>query len=163
MTDEESVARLGTVGKPIFHSRMQLLDPESGQDVPTGQPGELLIAGPHVCTGYWRDPDASAEALRQAPGGPWFRTGDMASMDEDGFYTIIGRYKDMIKSGGENIYAAEVENVFAEHPAVSEAALIGEPHDRWGVVGLMIVVLEKGLSGTAEELNAFCEGRLARV
>ena len=162
MTDEESVARLGTVGKPIFHSRMQLLDPESGQDVPIGRPGELLIAGPHVCTGYWRDPDASAEVLRQAPGGPWFHTGDMASMDEDGFYTIIGRYKDMIKSGGENIYAAEVENVFAEHPAVSEAALIGEPHDRWGEVGLMIVVLEKGASVTAEELNAFCEGRLAR-
>ncbi|MGD9100311.1 MAG: long-chain fatty acid--CoA ligase [Anaerolineae bacterium] len=162
MTDEESVAKLGTVGKPIFHSRMRLVDPETLQAVPVGKPGELLIAGPHVCTGYWRNPGASAEALWEAPGGPWFRTGDMASMDEDGFYTIIGRYKDMIKSGGENIYAAEVENVFTQHPAVSEAALIGEPHDKWGEVGLMIVVLKEGASASQEELQAFCEDKLAR-
>ncbi|MGD9030795.1 MAG: AMP-binding protein, partial [Anaerolineae bacterium] len=162
MTDEESVTKLGSVGKPIFHSRMRLVDPQTGKDVSVGEPGELLIAGPHVCTGYWRNPEASAKSLEDSPGGPWFHTGDMASRDEDGFYTIIGRYKDMIKSGGENIYAAEVENVFTEHPAVAEAALIGEPHEKWGEVGLMVVVLDEGQGATEGELRAFCQGKLAR-
>jgi fatty-acyl-CoA synthase len=162
MTDKEAVWKLGSVGKPIFHSRMRLVDPESGQDVPIGQEGELLIAGPHVCTGYWRNPEASSEALSHEPGGPWFHTGDMARMDEDGFYYIIGRYKDMIKSGGENIYAAEVEAVFCEHPAVSEAALIGKPHEKWGEVGLMVVVLEEGQSASEAELRAHCGEHLAR-
>ena len=162
MTDEESVWKLGSVGKPIFHSKMRLVNPDTGQDVPVGQEGELLIAGPHVCTGYWRNPQATAQSLLDEPGGPWFRTGDMARMDEDGFYYIIGRYKDMIKSGGENIYAAEVEAVFTEHPAVREAALIGMPHETWGEVGLMVVVLEEGQTATEEELLAFCGEHLAR-
>ncbi len=165
MTDEESVAKLGTVGKPIFHSQMRLINPDTLQDVPVGEEGELLIAGPHVCTGYWRNPEASAKALWYDPAtgsGPWFRTGDMARRDDDGFYTIIGRFKDMIKSGGENIYAAEVEAVFREHPAVAEAALIGQPDEKWGEVGLMVVVLAKGQSATEEELREFCGGRLAR-
>jgi fatty-acyl-CoA synthase len=162
MTDEESVTKLGSVGKPIFHSWMRLVNPETGSEVPIGEEGELLIAGPHVCTGYWRNPEASAKSLADAPGRPWFRTGDMARKDEDGFFYIIGRYKDMIKSGGENIYAAEVEGVFLEHPAVAEAALIGEPHDKWGEVGLMVVVLKEGREATEEELRQFCEGKLAR-
>jgi fatty-acyl-CoA synthase len=189
MTNEESVWKLGSVGKPIFHSKMRLVNPDTGQDVPVGQEGELLIAGPHVCTGYWRNPQASAEALwvdpatgprspaslgtvldrtvqcRRTKGkgsGPWFRTGDMARMDEDGFFYIIGRYKDMIKSGGENIYAAEVEAAFLEHPAVREAALIGMSHETWGEVGLMVVVLEEGQAVTEDELKAFCGEQLAR-
>ncbi|MGD2039474.1 MAG: long-chain fatty acid--CoA ligase [Anaerolineae bacterium] len=165
MTDEESVTKLGSVGKPIFHSKMRLVNPATGQDVATGQEGELRIWGPHVCTGYWRNPEASTEALWYDPvdgSGPWFCTGDMARMDEDGFFYIIGRYKDMIKSGGENIYAAEVETVFREHPAVSDAALIGMPHETWGEVGLMVVVLEKGQTATEEELKAFCGEHLAR-
>jgi fatty-acyl-CoA synthase len=165
MTDEESKTRLGSVGKPIFHSKMRLLNPETEQDVPVGQEGELLIWGPHVCTGYWRNPEASAEVLWHDPvngSGPWFRTGDMARTDEDGYFYIIGRYKDMIKSGGENIYAAEVEAVFREHPAVDDAALIGLPHETWGEVGLMVVVLEEGQTASEEELKAFCGEHLAR-
>jgi fatty-acyl-CoA synthase len=165
MTDEESVRKLGSVGKPIFHSKMRLIDPNTGQDVPTGQEGELIIWGPHVCTGYWRNRQASAESLWTDPltsSGPWFRTGDMARVDADGFYYIIGRYKDMIKSGGENIYAAEVEGVFREHPAVRDAALIGIPHETWGEVGLMVVVLKEDRAATAEELKTFCGERLAR-
>jgi fatty-acyl-CoA synthase len=165
MTDEESVPKLGSVGKPIFHSQMRLINPATGQDVPAGQEGELLIWGPHVCTGYWRNAEASADSLWYDPqtgSGPWFRTGDMARMDEDGFFYIIGRYKDMIKSGGENIYAAEVEAVFTEHPAVREAALIGMPHATWGEVGLMVVVLEEGQTAGEEELQAFCSEHLAR-
>lgn len=158
MTDEDSVPKTGSVGKPIFNTWMRLVDPETGQDVPTGQPGELLIAGPHVCTGYWRRPEATAEAIRDG----WFHTGDMARMDEDGFFYIVGRFKDMIKSGGENIYAAEVEAVFREHAAVADAALIGEPDEKWGEVGLMIVVCKPGQTASAEELLAHCAGRLAK-
>jgi fatty-acyl-CoA synthase len=165
MTDEESVPKLGSVGKPIFHSKMRLMNPDTGQDVGVGQEGELRIWGPHVCTGYWRNPEASAEVLWYDPvdgSGPWFCTGDMARMDKDGFYYIIGRYKDMIKSGGENIYAAEVEAVFREHPAVADAALIGKPHETWGEVGLMIVVLKEGQAAIEDELKAFCGEHLAR-
>jgi fatty-acyl-CoA synthase len=165
MTDDESVPKLGSVGKPIFHSKMRLVDPATGQDVATSQEGELRIWGPHVCTGYWRNPEASAESLWYDPvdgSGPWFCTGDMARMDEDGFYYIIGRYKDMIKSGGENIYAAEVEAVFREHPAVADAALIGMPHETWGEVGLMVVVLRAGATAAEDELKAFCGEHLAR-
>ncbi len=83
-------------------------------------------------------------------------------MDEDGFFYIAGRFKDMIKSGGENVYAVEVENVFRDHPAVQDAALIGEPDEKWGEVGLMIVILKPGQTATEDELRQFCEGRLAR-
>ncbi|MBN1966451.1 MAG: long-chain fatty acid--CoA ligase [Anaerolineae bacterium] len=157
MTDAESVPKTGAVGKPVFHSKMRLVD-ENGQDVPQGQEGELWIWGPHVCLGYWRNEEATAAALTDG----WFHTGDMARMDEDGFYTIIGRAKDMIISGGENIYAAEVEAVFRQHPAVADAALIGEPHEKWGEVGLMIVLLKPGMTAAPEELAAFCGGKLAR-
>lgn len=157
MTDEESVPKTGFVGKPIFHSKMKLID-EDGQEVGAGTIGELAISGPHVCSGYWENPKATANALRDG----WFHTGDMAERDEDGFYRIVGRFKDMIISGGENVYAAEVEAVFCAHPAVAEAALIGQPDEKWGEVGLMVVVLEKGRAVTAEELTAFCRERLAR-
>jgi fatty-acyl-CoA synthase len=157
MTDEESVAKTGTVGKPIFHSEMRLVD-EAGDDVAPFETGELLIRGPHVFSGYWQNAPATAEALVDG----WFHTGDLARRDDEGFYTIAGRSKDMIISGGENIYAAEVEAVFCEHPAVAEAALIGRPDEKWGEVGLMIVVLQPGVQVPAEELRSFCEGRLAR-
>jgi fatty-acyl-CoA synthase len=158
MTDEESFQKTGSVGKPIFHSQMRLIDPASGLDVPVGETGELLIRGPHVCTGYWQNPEATAKSLVDG----WFHTGDMARRDEDGFYTIAGRFKDMIISGGENIYAAEVEKVFRDHPAVQDAALIGLPDPKWGEVGLMVVVLKAGRTASEDELRQFCAGRLAR-
>jgi fatty-acyl-CoA synthase len=158
MTDEDSVPKTGSVGKPIFHSEMRIVDPESGADVPVGAAGELLIRGPHVTSGYWRNSEATSKAIVDG----WFHTGDMAHRDEDGFYYIDGRYKDMIKSGGENIYAAEVEAVFRQHPAVKDAALIGRPDKTWGEVGLMIVILEDGESATEDELKEFCRQRLAR-
>ena len=110
MTDEDAQRKMGSVGKPIFHSQMRLVDTE-GNDVAPGRTGELIIKGPHVCTGYWNNPAATAESLRDG----WFHTGDMARMDEEGFFYIAGRLKDMIISGGENVYAAEVEAVFREH------------------------------------------------
>ncbi|MDX1662514.1 MAG: long-chain fatty acid--CoA ligase [Candidatus Promineifilaceae bacterium] len=156
MTDIESAEKVGTVGKPVFHSEVRLVD-EAGRDVPVGEVGELLIRGPHVCNGYWRHPQATADALEDG----WFHTGDMARVDEDGFYTIVGRFKDMIISGGENIYAAEVEAVVRQHPAVEEAALIGKPHEKWGEVGLMVVVPRNGQTVEKDELTDFCRARLA--
>ncbi|MCB9420291.1 MAG: long-chain fatty acid--CoA ligase [Ardenticatenaceae bacterium] len=157
MTDAESVPKTGSVGKPIFHSQMRLVD-DNGADVPVGATGELLIKGPHVTTGYWHNPEATAQSLVDG----WFHTGDMARMDEDGFFTIVGRFKDMIISGGENVYAAEVEAVFREHTAVAEAALIGQPDDKWGEIGLMITVLKPGQTVSEAELQDFCRQRLAR-
>ena len=157
MTDEDSEPKTGSVGRPIFHSDMRLID-EHGCDVAAGQTGELLIKGPHVCAGYWNNPEATAKSLVDG----WFYTGDTARMDEDGFYTIVGRAKDMIISGGENVYAAEVEAVFLEHTAVTGAALIGKPDEKWGEVGLMIVQTEKDQIIPADELIAFCHQRLAR-
>jgi fatty-acyl-CoA synthase len=158
MTDEDSVPKTGSVGKPIFHSQMRVVDPESGADVPVGKAGELLIRGPHVCSGYWRNPEATARAIVDG----WFHTGDMTHMDPDGFFYIDGRYKDMIKSGGENIYAAEVESVIRAHPVVKDAALIGKPDTTWGEVGLMIVVLEDEQRITESELKEHCQGKIAK-
>jgi fatty-acyl-CoA synthase len=157
MTDDESVSRAGSVGRPIFHSRARLVG-EDGRPVEMGQTGELLLAGPHICSGYWGQPEATAQALRDG----WFHTGDMAHQDEDGYFYIDGRFKDMIISGGENVYAAEVEAVFLAHPAVAEAALIGQPDDFWGEVGLMAVVLKNGQTPSAADLLDFCRQRLAR-
>lgn len=158
MTDEDSVLKSGSVGKPIFHSEMRIADPETGEEAKVSEAGELLIRGPHVCLGYWRNPEATAKSIVDG----WFHTGDMAHIDQDGYYYIDGRYKDMIKSGGENIYAAEVESVFEKHPAVKDAALIGKPDEKWGEVGMMIVLLEKEAKVSREELKEFCRGKLAR-
>ncbi|MGD8406595.1 MAG: long-chain fatty acid--CoA ligase [Anaerolineales bacterium] len=157
MTDEDALRKAGSVGKPIFHSQMRLVDTE-GKEVPQGETGELVISGPTVCAGYWRNPEATEEALVNG----WFHTGDMARQDEEGYYYIAGRYKDMIISGGENIYAAEVEAIFREHEAVADAALIGQPDEKWGEVGVIIVLLTPGQTVTGEELQEFCRERLAR-
>jgi fatty-acyl-CoA synthase len=157
MTDEEATRKAGSVGKPIFHSQMRLVGPED-QDIPPGETGELLIRGPHVSLGYWKNPEATREALVDG----WFHTGDMARQDEEGFFYIAGRYKDMIISGGENVYAAEVEAVFREHPLVADAALIGQPDEKWGEIGVMIVVLKPGQQTKEAELQDFCRERLAR-
>jgi len=157
MTDADSVPKSGSVGRPIYHSEMRLVDRE-GRDVPIGETGELWIRGPHVCAGYWNNPKATAANISDG----WFHTGDMARRDGDGFFYISGRFKDMIISGGENIYAAEVEAVFLEHPAVAECALIGLPDEKWGEVGLMIVVPEAGQQPESEQLRRHAYERLAR-
>jgi fatty-acyl-CoA synthase len=157
MTDGEAVAKPGSVGKPMLHSRMKLVD-ELGAEVPDGLPGELAISGPHVTTGYWKNPDATAGALR----GEWFHTGDIARKDADGFYYIVGRLKDMIISGGENIYAAEVEGVFREHPDLHDAALVGQPDVQWGEIGVLFIVLRPGSLVDEGQLLAFAGERLAR-
>lgn len=156
MTDAESGRKVGSVGKPVFHSAVRLVDAD-GNDVAAGETGELIICGPHVTSGYWKNAAATAASLQDG----WFYTGDMARQDEDGFFYIAGRFKDMIISGGENVYAVEVEAVFREHEAVADAALIGRPDEKWGEVGLMITVLKENHSATEAELREFCRQRLA--
>ena len=157
MTSADALAKVGSVGKPIFHSWVRIED-VNGYEVPTGETGELLIAGEHVFCGYWNRPEASAAAVQNG----WLHTGDMARQDEQGYIFIVGRSKDMLISGGENVYAAEVEAVFREHAAVADAALIGQPDKKWGETGLMIVALKREQAATAEDLLAFCAGRLAK-
>jgi fatty-acyl-CoA synthase len=147
----------GAVGYPLFHVEARVAGPD-GRELPPGEAGELLVRGPHLFSGYWRNPEATAEAMR----GGWLHTGDLAVRDPDGCYTIIGRLKDMIISGGENIYPAEVESVLHAHPAVAQAALIGVPDEKWGEVGWAVVVLSAEAELSAEALRDFCTARLAR-
>jgi len=157
LAPEDAVRKAGSVGRPVFHSRARLVD-EQGRDVAAGAVGELALAGPHVCSGYWRRPQATAEAM---PDG-WWRTGDLAQVDDEGYYFIVGRRKDMFISGGENVYPAEVEGALAQHPGIAEVAVIGRPDSRWGEVGLAVVVPRQPGALSAQDVLMFCDGRLAR-
>jgi fatty-acyl-CoA synthase len=154
----EALARIGSVGKPQLLVSVRIVDPR-GHEVADGEIGELLFAGPAVTPGYWEDPEATLAAFT-ADG--WLRSGDLARRDSDGFYYVVGRRKEMFISGGENVYPAEVENVLAAHPAVTEAAVIAAPHPRWGEVGRAFIRLsDEGMRPGESELEAFCRSRLA--
>lgn len=158
MTDEESVRKAGSIGKPLMFTEARLVDGR-GAEVPVGEVGELLLRGPHVCQGYWNDPEATAAAL-DAEG--WFHTGDMARRDEEGFFYIAGRSKDMFISGGVNVYPAEIEGELLQHPGVQDAAVIGMPHEKWGEVGLAFVVARGEKVVSANELRTFLAERIAK-
>lgn len=145
----------GSVGWPLFQVDARVVDAE-GRDCPANQPGELWLRGPHVFAGYFNQPAETARVIDQG----WLRTGDVAVADDDGAFSIVGRLKDIIISGGENVYPAEVEAVLASHPGVAEVALIGVPDERWGEVGRAVVVPRGDLD--PGDLLAFCAGRLAR-
>jgi fatty-acyl-CoA synthase len=147
----------GAVGFSLFHIDVRVVRAD-GSECEPDEIGELIIRGPHVCDGYWNNAEATAEAIRDG----WLHTGDLARHDAEGYYTIVGRLKDMIISGGENVYPAEVESAMHSHPAVSEAALIGVPHRRWGEVGRAVVVVEEGRALSEEELLDYLRERLAR-
>jgi fatty-acyl-CoA synthase len=158
MTVEESVRKKGSIGKPMMFTEARAAGPD-GSEVAAGEVGELWLRGPHVCRGYWNDPEATAAAL-DADG--WFHTGDLARRDEDGFYYIAGRQKDMLISGGVNVYPAEIEAELLLHPAVQDAAVVGVPDPTWGEVGAGCVVLRRAGSVTGDELAAFLSAKLAR-
>jgi len=150
--------KVGSVGKPQILAEARIVGAD-GRDVARGEAGELWYAGPGITPGYWRRPELTAAAF--APGG-WLKSGDLARQDEDGYYYIVGRLKDMYISGGENVYPAEVENVLADHPAVLEAAVIGMADARWGEVGCAFILPRPGESvPDGAELAAFCRARLA--
>ncbi|MCP3063188.1 long-chain fatty acid--CoA ligase [Myxococcus sp. K38C18041901] len=143
----------GFVGVPLFQVEARI----DGERQP-GDVGELLLRGPHVCAGYWRRPEETARTLIDG----WLHTGDLALRDAEGCFRIVGRHKDLIISGGENIYPAEVESVLSGHPDVAEVAVIGVPDAKWGETPRALVVPRAGTTPTAESLLSFCEGRLAR-
>ena len=155
---EDGLRKLGSAGTACFFTDVRVVTPDLEQ-TPPGEPGEVLVQGPNVTAGYWNRPQATSEAL--LPGG-WLRTGDLATRDEQGYLSIVGRLKDMYISGGENVYPAEVEAAIYAHPAVAECAVIGVPDEKWGEVGRAVIVTRSGHSLTEAELIDHLEGRLAR-
>ncbi|WP_236051567.1 acyl-CoA synthetase [Nonomuraea cypriaca] len=155
---EHSVAKAGSAGVPCFFSDVRLVAPDGSPAAP-GEPGEVYVHGPNVMPGYWRNLAESAKVL--SPDG-WFRSGDIGVADEDGYVRISDRLTDVIISGGENVYPAEVESILYGHAAVAECAVIGVPDERWGEVGKALVVLRPGAAAEAGELLGHLDGRLAR-
>jgi len=157
LSKEDYRERVGSIGKPVMFCDVRIVD-EAGRDVPRGEVGEMWVKGPNVFKEYWNLPEETAKS--QADG--WFRTGDLAKMDEDGFVYIAGRKKEMIISGGENVYPLEVEQVLYAYPGVAEAAVWGIPDEKWGEVPVAAVAFLPGKSATEEELAAHCLSRLAK-
>jgi len=158
MPVEESARKAGSIGKPLMFTEARLVDAE-GDAVAAGEVGELLFRGPHVCQGYWNNPQATAAAI---DGEGWFHTGDLARCDEEGFFYVAGRIKDMFISGGVNVYPAEIEAELLQHCGVQDAAVVGVPHPTWGEVGVAFVLRRAPHRATAEELADFLGQRLAR-
>jgi acyl-CoA synthetase (AMP-forming)/AMP-acid ligase II len=156
--DRDSIlTKLGSVGRPCLYLELDIWD-QQGNSLPAGTSGEIVLRGPKVFSGYWRDPEATEAAFA----GDWFHTGDIGVRDHDGYLFIVDRLKDMIVSGGENIAGSEVERVLYEHDSVLEAAVVGRPDDRWGEVPVAFVVLRQGATVTTEDLLEHCRARLAR-
>ena len=149
--------RLGSVGVAQSPVSVRIGD-KDGKDVPNGEIGEILVSGTTVMMGYWQNPEATATAIRDG----WLWTGDMGAMDEDGFVTLHDRSKDMIISGGSNIYPREVEEVLLELEAVAEVAVVGQPHPEWGEAVVAFVVSASGLETDSAELDVHCIANIAR-
>ncbi len=150
--------KVGSVGVPISDTLCRIVDIEDGEtDVPVGETGELLMKGPQVMKGYWGRPEATAETITDG----WLHTGDIAKMDEEGYFYIVDRMKDMIISGGFNVYPRDIEEVFFEHPKVLEATAIGIPHPKRGEQVKVFAVLNAGETATQEELIEYCKDKLA--
>jgi acyl-CoA synthetase (AMP-forming)/AMP-acid ligase II len=154
-----NAGRLRSCGRPVPWVELGLFDPVSGSPVAAGTIGEIWIRSPMTTAGYWNKPAETAALIR--PDG-WLRTGDAATRDAEGFVYICDRYKDMIISGSENVFPAEVENVLARHPGVVEAAVIGVPHARWGETVKAVVVLKPGAQAGSADIIEFCRASLAR-
>ena len=156
-TRGQAFSTMGSTGKPARHCDIRLVD-DAGHDAPAGVRGEILVRGANVMTGYWDDPGSTAEALR----GGWFHSGDIAYRDDDGFYHVVDRKKNMIISGGENIYPAELEAVLHGHEDIGEAAVVGRADERWGEIAVAVIVVREGSDLTKSAVLALFEGRLAR-
>jgi fatty-acyl-CoA synthase len=150
--------RVSTVGVIHPHLEIKIVDPNTGQVVPLGKPGELCTRGYSVMLGYWNNPEATADAIDQAR---WMHTGDLATMDAEGYINIVGRIKDMIIRGGENVYPREIEEFLYTHPKVSDVQVIGVPDPRYGEEIMAWVRVKSGEQVTAEELQDFCKGQIA--
>ncbi len=153
----DAIRKKGSIGRPNFYVRIRIADPESGAEMPPNQAGELLLQGPMMTPGYWKNEEATRSAIVDG----WFHTGDMVVQDEEGYLYVVDRIKNMFISGGENVYPAEVERVLLQHPGVAEACVVGIPHEKWGEVGrAFIVKKDPGLTESA--LLDFCQGKIAK-
>jgi fatty-acyl-CoA synthase len=146
-----------SMGKAVFGGKIKIVDPKSGQELPTGEVGEIVCFGPQVFKGYWNNPDATKNVLKNG----WYHSGDLGKMDEDGYLYVIDRLKDMIISGGENIYSAELEAVINTIPGVVEVAVVGVPDPQWGEIPKAFIVKEKGADLTKEDVIQTCKNVLA--
>lgn len=153
-----ALAKVGSVGIPVMLGGMRLVDAEGVEITAPNIKAEVHVRGEHIFAGYWRKPEASAEAFSDG----WFRSGDVAYLDDDGYLYVCDRVKDMIITGGENVYAAEVESVVLEHPSVLNVAVVGAPDDMWGEMVVAAIVMRPGKALGIEELREFCGPRLAR-
>lgn len=147
----------GSVGMPVLHGTARVVG-DDGQPLGVGEVGELLLGGPHVCAGYFEDAANTAKVLRDG----WFHTGDYARVDEDGYFYVAGRKKDMFISGGENVYPAEIESVILAMPGVAEVAVVAVPHEKWGEVGLAALVAEPGARLDGDAVKRWCVDHLAK-
>jgi O-succinylbenzoate-CoA ligase len=153
---DDALAKAGSTGKAFFHTDVRVVDDQL-QDIGPGEQGEVIIRGPHVMKEYWKRPEATAETIRDG----WLHSGDVATVDKEGFVYIQDRIKDMVISGGENVYPAEIENVILGNPKVGEVAVIGQPSAKWGESAFAVVV-RKDASLTEREVLDWCQGKLAR-
>lgn len=154
---QDATRKIGSIGRPNFYVEPQIFN-EHGQPCPAGIPGELCLRGPAVTPGYWNNADATTKAFHEG----WFKTGDMVQRDDEGYYYVIGRIKEMFISGGENIYPAEIERWLEQHPTIAEVAVIGIPDDTWGEVGHAYVVPNKQGQPNLDQLSDYCRQGLAR-
>jgi long-chain acyl-CoA synthetase len=152
----DAIRKPGSIGTPVAGVRMRVQG-EDGREVPAGEVGEIAIAGHNIMKGYWRQPEATAAAIVDG----WFRTGDMGRVDEDGYFYIVDRKKDLIIRGGYNVYPREIEEVLYEHPAVAEAAVIGVPHPGLGEEVTAVIALKPGATDTAEDIRDFVKRQVA--
>jgi fatty-acyl-CoA synthase len=155
---EDAIRKAGSIGRPNYFVDVRVVD-EDNQPLGPGLEGELVLKGPSRCSGYFGNPKASAEVIDDEG---WFHTGDVVRYDDEWYFYVVDRKKDMFISGGENIYPVEIENVLYKHPAVHMCAVIGLPDEKWGEVGKACVVLKPGSEATAEALIAFMQDNLAR-
>ena len=155
---KDALAKIGSIGKVVPAVTARIVDP-LGEDVAPGEVGEIVYRGPNLMIGYWQNPEGTAEAFR----GGWFHSGDLVRQDDEGFLYVVDRAKDMIISGGENIYCAEVENVLFGHPKILEAAIIGRASDQWGEEPVAVVVPAAGVDElTLADLAEYLDANLAR-
>ncbi|WP_078060521.1 long-chain-fatty-acid--CoA ligase [Desulfotomaculum copahuensis] len=156
-THEMGLEKCNSMGKPVFHGSVKIIDWHTGRELPAGEVGEIVCGGRQVFKGYWNNPGATGSVLKDG----WYHSGDLGKKDEDGFIYVVDRLKDMIISGGENIYPAELEMVIGRHPAVAEVAVVGVPDSKWGEVPLAYVVKKPGVDLTDAEIFALCRENLA--
>ncbi len=156
--DDDLARRTETVGRVMPHLEVKVVDPVTGRTVPRGEPGELCTRGYSVMLGYWDQPDKTEEAVDPAR---WMHTGDLATMDDAGYLSIVGRIKDMVIRGGENVYPREIEEFLYTHPAIADVQVIGVPDLKYGEELCAWVRLRPGAALTEEDLRAYCSGKIA--